>query len=101
MLTSLKFQQSVFPPVFSSTEKETVDMSPNIPSIPTKTLSSRVERTVSQQKFGRVVFQGVSWRAKCIQNRRYLPGVQVKVLYQQDNSLWVDTLPASALNPPA
>lgn len=95
MLTFWKLQNAVS----SSTGKATIDRLPEIPCIQAKTLSARVERTVSHHKFGRVVFQGVSWQAKCIQNRHYLPGVQVKVMYQQDNSLWVDTLPDSALNP--
>lgn len=69
-----------------------------LPRLPSEAPVARVERTVSRHQFGRVSYEGVSWRAKCVQELSYLPGDRVKVLYRQDNALWVDTLLEQPLN---
>ncbi len=96
MFAFLKLQRSVPSSVRKEVSKEmsrkSYDTLASIPSLPSEAPSARVERTVTRQEFGRVCFEGVSWRAKCVTNRSYEPGDRVKVLYRQDNALWVDTL---------
>jgi membrane-bound ClpP family serine protease len=72
--------------------RKSYDALASLPSLPSEAPSARVECTVSRYEFGRVCFEGVSWRAKCMTDRCYEPGDRVKVLYRQDNALWVDTL---------
>jgi membrane-bound ClpP family serine protease len=96
MFAFLKLQPSVPSSVSRSADRSAsrklYDTLSSVPTLPSEDPSARVECTVSRYEFGRVVFEGVSWRAKCIQNRSYGPGDRVKVLYRQDNALWVDTL---------
>lgn len=67
-----------------------------IPEVPMELNLAEVERTVKRSRVGtvgRVVFQGVSWQAQCIQGIAYTPGTLVKVLYRRGNTLIVDALP--------
>ena len=66
-----------------------------IPCVPMEANLATVQRAVSHGTFGRVSFQGVSWRAKCLQNITCSPGASVKVLYRQGNTLMIDALQPS------
>lgn len=92
MFAFLKLQPSVPSAVSRSISHKSYAVLVSLPTLPSEAPSARVECTVSRYEFGRVVFEGVSWRAKCITDRSYGPGDRVKVLYRQDNALWVDTL---------
>jgi hypothetical protein len=91
MFAFLKLQPSVLTST-KTMNTRLYDPRSSIPCLPSEAPSARVECTVSRYEFGRVMFEGVSWRAKCVSDRRYEPGDRVKVLYRQDNALWVDTL---------
>ncbi len=88
MFAFLKLQ----PFVPASMSEKSHDALSSLPCLPSEAPSARVECTVSRSEFGRVIFEGVSWRAKCVSDRRYEPGDRVRVLCRQDNALWVDTL---------
>ena len=81
------------PSVPAAVGKKSGDRLLALPCLPSEAPVARVERTVSRHEFGRVFYEGVSWRAKCVQDLNYQPGDRVKVLCRQDNALWVDTLP--------
>jgi membrane protein implicated in regulation of membrane protease activity len=81
-----------------SVEKTPTKSIGSIPLVPMELNLAEVERTVKRSRvgtIGRVVFQGVSWQAQCIQDCDYAPGTLVKVLYRRGNTLIVDAIPQS------
>ena len=96
MLAFLKLYQFNQNPV-EKTQEKAMDA---IPEVPMDLNLAEVERTVKRSRVGtvgRVIFQGVSWQAQCIQDIAYKPGTLVKVLYRRGNTLIVDALPQTSL----
>lgn len=92
MLAFLKLYQFNQQPA-EKTQKESIG---TIPGVPMDLDLAEVERTVKRSRvgtIGRVIYQGVSWQAQCIQDLAYAPGTLVKVLYRRGNTLIVDALP--------
>ena len=58
---------------------------------------ARVDRTVSQAAGGRVIWNAVSFPARCVSDRSFECGTTVRVLYRQGNTLLVDTLASPKL----
>ena len=56
---------------------------------------ARVDRTVSQDTGGRVIWNAVSFPARCVSDRCFECGMTVRVLYRQGNLLLVDALSSS------
>lgn len=73
--------------VYSSVYKLLQSGFSKIPSLPSKIGTARVECTVRQTEFGRVLYQGVSWQARCIRDMTCFPETRVQVMYQQNSSL--------------
>ena len=82
------------------TERAQEDVRLTIPCMPMETDLATVERTVSHRRvgqIGRVLFQGVSWQARCIRDLTCPPGFLVRVLYRKGNTLMVDAITQSQL----
>lgn len=62
----------------------------SIPSVSENGMFAQVSDPVSQLCSGRVKFNGVLWRAKCIHDKVFESGVTVRVLYRQGNTLMID-----------
>lgn len=93
MLAFLKPYQFAKHPV-GKTPKSTLD---EIPCVRIETNLATVKHTISQNEFGRVSFQGVSWRAVCHEDVICSPGTSVRVLYRQGNTLVVEASRSSRL----
>ena len=80
-----------------STERTLKTMIGEIPHVQVATNLATVKHAVSQSEFGRVSFQGVSWRAVCCHDITCPPGTLVRVLYRQGNTLVIEASQSSQL----